>query len=125
MKRKDRDDRIYCSTVNYDQFSGFSVPSSMGYIIDYIRETTGDDFIDLVFDDYDDYRDYEVECASQARHGSAGTDYYDTPEEFMKDWNRTINKNEKLKKFFEGICKPIVEEPVVRYSGGGITGCTY
>ncbi len=126
MKRKDRDERIYCSVMDYDQFTGFSVPNSMKHVIDFIKETTGDDFIDLVFEDYDEYRDYEVECASQARDGSAGTEDFDTPEELWKEYNSTINKNEKLKKFFESICKPVVEEKILNpVRGGGLTGWTY
>ena len=37
MKRKDRDERIYCSVVDYDQFRGFSVPNSMEKVIDFIK----------------------------------------------------------------------------------------
>lgn len=126
MKRKDRDERIYCSVMNYDSFVGFSVPKSMEYIIDFIKETTGDDFIDLVFDDYDEYRDYEVECASQARHGSDGTEDFNTPEKLRERYSYTINHNDKLKTFFDGICKPIKEEKILNpVKSGGLTGWTY
>ena len=126
MKRKDRDERIYCSVMNYDEFQGFSVPKNMMYLIEYIQEKTGTDYIDNVFDDYDEYRDYEVECASQARHGSVGTEDIDSIEELREYFDWLIRDNKEVKEYFDKISVvPIKEEKVVYRSFGGITGCTY
>jgi hypothetical protein len=122
--RKDRDNRIYCSVMNYDQFVGFSIPKNLEYIIDFIKEKTDDEFIDQVFDDYDEYRDYEVECASQARHGSSGTTDIDTIEEFVKEYSWHINDNDDIKKFFENI--NIKEETInIKNTSNSLTGFTY
>ena len=64
---------IYISIYNSDNFQGLIIPKEFEYIIEVV-ENNSKYIIDSIFDDYETYRDYEVECASQARHGSRGSE---------------------------------------------------
>lgn len=84
---------IYISIFNCDNFQGLIVPKEFEYIIEVV-ENNSEYIIDSIFDDYESYRDYEVECASQARHGSSGSKNLNNKSEII---NYFINmRNEKL-----------------------------
>ena len=124
--KKNRDGRIFCSVMNYDEFQGFSIPKEMKHIVEYIQEKTGTDYIDNLFDDYDEYRDYEVECASQARHGSRGTEDIDTIEEFKEYFDWLIRDNKEVKEYFDKISPVVIKEKILNpVKSSGITGWTY
>ena len=122
--RKDRENRIYCSIVNYDEFQGISVPKDMEKLIDFVNENTTE-FFDLITDDYDEYRDWEVEVASQARDGSSGTEDLNTPQKFKERFPR-IFVDEKIKKYFDENYTDVIEEKIITPTQShGITGWTY
>jgi len=77
--------KLWVSTDNSDSFSGIEIDESMLNIIERIKDKyEEEDAIDCVFDDYKSYRNYEVEYASQARHGSDGTEIIETVEELKE-----------------------------------------
>jgi hypothetical protein len=68
---------IYVALTSFDAFHGIKVPARFENLMREI-ESTYDEMIEGVFTDYDEYRSFEVECASQARHGSNGTTEYES-----------------------------------------------
>lgn len=72
--------KFWVSKYNSDAFSGLEVVGDLREAVEKIKEKTTE-VIDVIFDKYSEYRDYEVECAAQARHGSYGTKKITTLEE--------------------------------------------
>jgi hypothetical protein len=69
---------IYISIYDEDNFVGVSLP------IEYKSLIENHNMIDQLFEDYDLYRDYEVEVSQYARHGSIGTKKLETLEDIKK-----------------------------------------
>jgi hypothetical protein len=88
--------RAYASIYSEDSFQGISVPFQMYNVLEKIMNES-EDIITDVFDNYEEYRDEEVEMSHLAKDGSDGcTDLYSVEE--FKNWffntfNREINSN--------------------------------
>ena len=98
-------DKIYISTSNSDNFQGLIIPSKFEKIIKTIVNYDKNyDIIDSVYDNYEEYRDYEVEYSHQARHGSNGSEKLNTLDEILEYFMEyDIDKlNKKLIKFKGG-----------------------
>jgi len=100
----DKEDYIYVAVTSFDAFRGIKIPSKFKKIMQEI-ESSSSELIEGIFDDYNKYRNFEVECASQARHGSNGTQEYgfeSSIEEIIEDnWNldqEDLDKIPSLKK---------------------------
>jgi hypothetical protein len=65
--------RIYVSLYNEDNFEGLAVTPELLPVIEYLEQVSDDEVIDQIFEDWTQYHSYEVECASYAKDGSAGT----------------------------------------------------
>jgi len=87
-------DKIWVSIINEDSFEGIEINEELNEYIGVLGKHTN--LIDCVFDDYEQYRDYEVECSIQARHGSIGTTKINTKEELIK-YFKLDNINDLLK----------------------------
>ena len=68
---------IYVALTSFDSFHGIKIPAIYEDLMREI-ESTYDEMIEGVFTNYDEYRDFEAECASQARHGTSGTTEYES-----------------------------------------------
>lgn len=90
---RDLENKFWVSIVDYDSFRGIEVDKSLRVYIDLIKEKTKD-VIDGIYEDYEEYRDYEVEYGSQARHGSVGTEEIDTLDKLKSyfHWVRGIGE---------------------------------
>ncbi len=77
-----KNNMFWVSLIDYDSFRGIEVHNDLKKFIDKI-ETITEDVIDEIFEDYETYRDCEVEYASQARHGSVGTETIRTLKELQ------------------------------------------
>ena len=81
---------IYVAVTSFDAFRGIKISSKFKKLMQEI-EASSDELIEGIFEDYDEYRTFEVECSSQARHGSNGTEEYslDTSVETIvsDNWN--------------------------------------
>jgi hypothetical protein len=85
-----KENRLFVSLYSEDAFHGISIPYELKRIIEHLYNTPN--IVDDMFEDYDEYRDYEVELASQARGGSDGTADVDTVEELKSifSWNKSV-----------------------------------
>lgn len=75
--------RAYASLYSEDSFQGISVPFQMLDVLRKIMDETQDVITD-VFEDYEEYRDEEVEMSHYAKDGSDGCTDLDSVEEFKK-----------------------------------------
>ena len=99
-------DKIYLSISNPDNFQGLIIPNKFEKIIETIvKYDIKYDIIVGIYDEYDEYRDYEVKCSHYARHSSIGSDKLNTLDEileyFMGFGDEKLNK--KLIKFSKEI----------------------
>jgi len=94
-------DKIYLSISNSDNFQGLIIPKNFEEIIKIIvNHDQNYNIIDSIFDDYEKYRDYEVEYSHQARHGSNGSDKINTLDEILAYFDGYDKKlDKKLLKF--------------------------
>lgn len=77
-------DKIYISICNSDNFQGLIIPKNFEYIIKtIINYDKKYNIISVVFDDYEKYRDYEVECSRYTKHGSSGSEKLNTLDEIL------------------------------------------
>ena len=83
-------ERLYIILYTEDAFEGVSVPLKWKPFVDEWEKKSIDvDEPISVFTDYDEYRDFEVESAHQAKDGSYGTIYYESTKDDInefKDW---------------------------------------
>lgn len=75
--------RAYAALYSEDSFQGISVPFQMLDVLKKIMDET-EDIITDVFEDYEEYRDEEVEMSHYAKDGSDGCTDMDSVEEFKK-----------------------------------------
>lgn len=69
-----KSDKIYISISNPDNFEGLIIPKKFEGIVEMITNFDKNfDIIDATFDDYKQYRDYEIEYSRNARHGTIGS----------------------------------------------------
>ena len=88
-------DKFWVSIYDCDAFSGIEVNKKLEKYIKLLEGNTTE-VIDIIFDHYDEYRSYEVEYTSQARHGSNGTEEINTLEELKDYFSWVGNINEIL-----------------------------
>jgi len=75
--------KAYASLYSEDSFNGISVPFELKSVLEEIMNNT-EDLITDVFDNYEDYKDNEVEMSHYAKDGSNGTVDINSVEEFKK-----------------------------------------
>lgn len=95
-----KENRIFVALYSEDAFQGITIPIELKYIIVHILNNS-QDVIDDYFEDYDQYRDFEVEMASYAKDGSYGTKDVDNLDELLevfKHNSEIINQIKKLTK---------------------------
>jgi len=113
MKGKIKEERLYIMLYTYDAFEGVSVPWEWKSFVDeWEKKSIEADEPISVFTDYDEYRDFEVESAHQAKDGSHGTAYYEDEEDFRKwfsDWYD--NKWDELLKYLPKGIETITKFP--------------
>jgi hypothetical protein len=91
---------IYVAIPNSDDFRGISIPKKFRPIIESI-EKNNKDYIYGIFENYNQYRDLEVEYASQARDGSAGTEDIQTLDELVEYFNWILEKDKISKELID------------------------
>ena len=98
-------DNIYISLVDSDSFHGLIIPKKFEKIIESIfNYDKKENIIDNIFDNYKEYRDYEVECAHQSMRGSNGSEELNTAEELIQYFNEyDITQLRKRLRKFRGI----------------------
>ena len=64
--------KAYAVVYNEDSFEGISVPFELKETLEFLRDQ-GEELITDVFDNYESYRDEEVDMAHYAKDGSDGT----------------------------------------------------
>jgi hypothetical protein len=84
----------YGEIYNEDSFQGVEVPFELKYVLDYLM-TEEEDLIIDVFDNYEDYKNEEVEMSHYAKDGSDGTDVIVNVANF-KNWF-TMKFNHRIK----------------------------
>lgn len=88
--------RAYAALYDEDSFQGVSVPFQMLNVLEKIMNET-DEVFTGVFDNYEEYRDEEVEMSHYAKDGSDGCTDLNSVEEFKKwffnTWKRRIEAN--------------------------------
>jgi hypothetical protein len=93
-----KENRIFVALYSEDEFCGISIPIKMQGIIEYIGAHC-DDTIDEWFDDYDEYRDFEVEMSHYAKDGSAGTIDVESVDELKELFKRRKNVIEWIDRY--------------------------
>jgi len=88
-----KENRLFVALYSEDAFMGITIPYELKEVIEYLHKNSRDT-IDEIFDDYDEYRDCEVEMASYAKDGSDGTKDIDTIDDLISifNWNKSIIK---------------------------------
>jgi len=97
---KGLNDSVYVALTSYDAFHGIKIPAVYTDLMREI-ESTYNEMIEGVFTDYNEYRDFEVECASQARHGTNGTTEYESLglEDILDLWDVEKEQITKLESY--------------------------
>ena len=91
---------FYASVYNEDEFEGIRVPDELSKLIADIQGYSSlygsSEYFPEVADNKGDFHDIEVEYASQARHGSCGTEQLNSFEKF-KTWFFKRFKHKEIK----------------------------
>lgn len=82
---------IYAVVYNEDSFEGISVPIELRYILDQISSVRENYFVDI-YENYDSYKDCEVDFCSYVKDASLGTKHLKTELDFKKWFENRFNR---------------------------------
>jgi len=114
-------DKSYAVLYSEDNFQGVSVPRELKHILEKIEKDHGYYVICEIIDDYEQYRNEEVEMSRHAREESGGTKHLENEAEIISFFNMRFDLNigneVPLSKIDNKVMSGILTESMVKAVG--------